>query len=59
MKRTVCAIFKVEKSLLRGDCCIGIKSLYISQNLNALTNSHLFVFFLIRFLSFITRIENK
>lgn len=45
MKRTVCAIVKVEKSLLRGDCCIGIKSLYISQNLNALTNSHLFVFF--------------
>ena len=43
MKRTVCAIVKVEKSLLRGDCCIGIKSFYISQNLNALKNSHLFI----------------
>ena len=45
MKRTVCAIVKLEKSLLGGDCCIGITSFYISQNLNALTNSHLFVFF--------------
>lgn len=43
MKRTVCAIVKVEKSLLGGDCCIGIKSFYISQHLNALKNSHLFI----------------